>query len=68
MLDLSKLKALADNKETVIKGLKYVVGRVEDISGKEENAGLPAFSPFPTTFSKPPFSGSLNVRIVCKDY
>ena len=28
------------------------MGRVENIVGKGENAGYPAFSPFPTMFSK----------------
>ena len=32
--------------------LKFVLGRVENIVGKGENAELPAFSPFPTMFSK----------------
>ena len=35
------------NKTTV-----FVFERVENIVGKGENAGLPAFSPFPTMFSK----------------
>ena len=30
-----------------------VFDRVENIVGKGENAGLPAFSPFPTMFQKP---------------
>ena len=34
------------------KKLKFVLGRVENTVGKGENAGLPAFSPFPAMFSK----------------
>ena len=47
----SKLKAFADNKSNVIEKLKFVLGWVENIVGKGENAGFPAFSPFPTLFS-----------------
>ena len=54
ILDLSKLKALADNKMNVTGKLKLFLGRVENIVGKGENAGnrFPAFSPIPTMFSK----------------
>ena len=38
ILDKSKLKAFADNKIYVIKKLKFVLGRVEKILGKGENA------------------------------
>ena len=36
----------------VILKLNFLGGRVVNIVGKGENAGLPAFSPFPTMFSK----------------
>ena len=49
ILDWSKLKAFADDKLNVIEKLEFVLGRVENIVGKEENAAL---SPFPTMFSK----------------
>ena len=39
ILDQSKLKAFADNKINVTEKLKFVLGRVENIVGKEENAG-----------------------------
>ena len=45
ILDWSKLKAFADDKSKVTQNLKFVLGRVENIV-------LPAFSPFPTMFSK----------------
>ena len=32
--------------------IEYVSERIENIVGKEENAGYPAFSPFSTMFSK----------------
>ena len=52
ILDKSKLKGFADDKINATQKLKLVLGRLENIVGKGENAGLPAFSPFPTTFSK----------------
>ena len=38
ILDLSDLKAFADKKINVTEKLKFVLGRVEDIVGKGENA------------------------------
>ena len=59
-LNWSKLKALADDKLNVSEKLKFVLGRVEIMMEKGENACLlPAFSPFPVMFSK-----GLFVRIV----
>ena len=37
-LDMSALKAFADNQKNVIQKLKFVVGRVDNIVGKVENA------------------------------
>ena len=39
ILDLSKLKAFADDKKNVTEKLKFVLGRVENTVGKRENAG-----------------------------
>ena len=39
-LDWSKLKAFADDKINVIENLKFVLGWVENIVGKGENAGF----------------------------
>ena len=47
-LDWSKLK----DKLELSEKLKFELYRVENIVGKGENAGNPAFSPFPTMFSK----------------
>ena len=55
-LDWSKLKEFADIKITVTEKLKFVLGRLENIVGKGENAGYSLFSPFPTMFSKVFFS------------
>ena len=50
--DWSKLKASADDKINVTEKLKFLLERVENIVGKGRNCWLPAFSPFPTVFSK----------------
>ena len=39
ILDESKFKASADDNTIVTQKLKYVLGRVENIMGKGENAG-----------------------------
>ena len=50
ILDLSKLKAFADNEINVTENLKFGKGRKH--CGKMRSCWLPAFSPFPTMFSK----------------
>ena len=52
LLDLSKSKAFADDRIKMTKKLKIALGRAENIAGKGEKCWLPAFSPFPTMFSK----------------
>ena len=47
ILDWSKIKAFADNKINVTEKLKHVFGRVENITGKGENAGYQHFLFFP---------------------
>ena len=64
ILDQSKLKALADETINVNKKLKLVLGRVENILGKAENAGYQHFLLLSKCFQKPPSSGSLKVGIV----
>ena len=63
-LDWSKLKAFADDKLNATEKLKFVLGRVENIVGKGENAGYQHFLLFPQCFQKPSLSGSLKVGIV----
>ena len=41
--------------------IKFVLDRVENVV-KGENAGLPAFSPFPTMFSKGYFHRAIKSR------
>ena len=60
-LDWSKLKELADNKINVIEILKFVLGKVENLVGKGENAGYQHFLLFLQCFQKASFPGSLNV-------
>ena len=50
--DWSKLKELADNKINVTEKLKFVMGMSRKPWGKRRKCWLPAFSPFPTMFSK----------------
>ena len=52
ILDLSKLKAVADDQISVIQNFRIDLGRVENILGKGEKCWLAAFSPFPIILSK----------------
>ena len=63
-LDLSKLKAFADDKFNVAENFKFVLGRVENIVGKGENAGNQHFLLFPQCFQKASILVSLTVGIV----
>ena len=64
ILDWSKFEALADDKINVTEKLKFVLGRVENIMGKEENSGYQHFLLFPQCFPKPSSLESLKVGIV----
>ena len=46
------MKAFSNDKIKVTEKLKFVKGRVEKHCGKWRKCWLPAFSPFPTMFSK----------------
>ena len=56
ILDLSKFKALADNKINVNEQLKFALGKVENTAGKGENAGYRHFLLLSRMFSKGFFS------------
>ena len=58
------MRKFADNKIYVTEKLIFVLGRVENILGKGENAGYQHFLLFPKCFQKPLSSGSLKVGIV----
>ena len=61
ILDLSKLKAYADDKINVTEALKFVLGKVENIVGKGENAGYQHLLLFSQCFQKTFCTGSLIV-------
>ena len=50
ILDLTKLKALADDKINVAQMMISVFNRVENLVGKGENAGYQHFFLFPQCF------------------
>ena len=52
ILDQSKLKAFADDKLRLIQMAKFVLEKIENIVGKEENAGNQHFLLFPLMFFK----------------
>ena len=58
-LDSSKLKAFADDKINVTEKLNFDLGSVENNVEKRRKCWLPAFSPFPTMFSKVFFPGGV---------
>ena len=64
ILDWSKLKAFADDKLNATEKLKFVLGWIENIVGKGENAGFQHFLLFPQCFQKASFFGWLKVGIV----
>ena len=63
-LNRSKLKAFADDKMNMPRNFKYILGRVENIVGKGENAGYLYFLLFPQCFQNASFSELLKVGIV----
>ena len=65
ILDQSSLKDFADDKINVTYRYvtNFVMGRVENIVGKGENAGYQHFLLFPQCFRKASLSGSLKVGI-----
>ena len=65
ILDLTKLKAYADDKINLAQMMISVFDdRVENIVGKGENAGYQHFHLFSQCFQKASFLGSLKVRTV----
>ena len=64
ILDYSKLKAFADKKINVTQKLNIVMGWVEKIVEKEENAEYQHFLLLPQCFQRISFSGSLKFGTV----
>ena len=63
-LDVTKLKAFADNNFNIPKMTISLCDRAENKVDKVENAGYQHFLLFPQCFQKPSSSGSLKVWIV----
>ena len=57
ILDVTKLKAFADDKKKLAQMMISDFDRVENFAGKGRKCWLPAFSPFPAMFSKGFFLG-----------
>ena len=64
ILDWSKFKTFADDKISVTVKLKCVLGRVENIMEKGENAGYQHFLLFAQCFPKISTTGPIKVGIV----
>ena len=64
IVDWSKFKTSADDKIHVTENFKFVLGIVENIVGKGENAGYQHFLLFPRCFPKGSSAGSLKVIIM----
>ena len=64
ILGLSKLKAFADDKLNIIQNIEVVFHSIENIVGKEENAGYQHFLLFPQCFQKAYSSSASKVVIV----
>ena len=64
ILHWTKLKAFADDKLNFAKMRMFLLGRIENIEGKGENAGYQHFILFPQCFQKQSFTGSLKVWTV----
>ena len=61
--DLPKLKSFADDKLNVTENIKVVLDSIENIAGKEENAGYQHFLLFPQCFQKA-FSSSASKLVI----
>ena len=64
ILGLPRLKAFADDKSNVTLNIKVVFHWIENIVGKEENAGYQHFFLFPQCFQKTFSSSASKVIIV----
>ena len=64
ILDMTKLKAYADDKLNIVKMMISLFNKVENTVEKGENAGCQHFLLFPQCFQKPFSLGSFKVGIV----
>ena len=63
-LHQSKFRVFADDKTIVTQKFKFTFGRLENIVGKEENAGYQNFLLFPQCFQKLSFPEALKVGVM----
>ena len=63
ILGLPKFKAFADDKSNVTQNIRVVFHRIENIVGKEENAGYHHFPLLPQCFPKA-FSSSVSKVVI----
>ena len=63
ILDMSKLKAFADDNLNMYQKMKFALVRTENIVGKGENAGYQHFLLFPQCFEKASSLGSIKSRL-----
>ena len=64
ILDQSKFKEFVDERIDETEKLKFVLGRIENIVGKGENAGYQHFLLFPQCFHKAFCTRSIKIVIV----
>ena len=67
ILGLSKVKAFADDKRNVSQNIKAVFHRIENIVGKEENAGYQHFLIFPHNVFIKAFSSSASKVVIVSE-
>ena len=65
ILGLPKLKPFADGKSNITQNIKVVLHRIENIVGKEENAGYQHFLLFPQYFQKT-FSSNVSKVVIVR--
>ena len=57
-MDLTKLKELACDRKNMAQNSKFLLGKVENIVGKGENAGYQHFLLYTQCFQKASYTGS----------
>ena len=67
ILDLTKLRAFADDKSNIAKMMMSLFDRIENTVEKGENAGCIAHTPFSYCFPKPSTLESLKVGLCGKE-
>ena len=68
ILNQSKFKAFAGDKIILTQKVKFVLGRVENIVVKGENAGFQHLLPFSTMFLRAFFTGDVKKSELCGNW